>query len=122
MLGLLPNTETVYSRLTAAFWEDTGWYYPNYEYSTPNFPFIKDVGCNFFRQQCVNSSNEQVVDPLRYRTDLQSDRISKCNLTGNGEERSSLVNYSSNLPSQWQYYSDPTKGGSVPHTDYCPVP
>ena len=42
----------IYSRITMALMEDTGWYLPNYEMAD-NLKWGKGLGCDFARKSCL---------------------------------------------------------------------
>ena len=51
----IPNP--VFSALTMAFLEDTGWYKVDYSIAE-TYTFGKDQGCNFLYESCFNSNGE----------------------------------------------------------------
>ncbi|XP_037082766.1 LOW QUALITY PROTEIN: leishmanolysin-like peptidase [Pollicipes pollicipes] len=122
----------VYSRLTLALMEDTGWYQPNYELAQP-LSWGRRLGCQFAMNSCKhwmdmraarNQSlhpfcNKVKRDPLE--TECTEDRMSValCN----------LVEYPDRLPMRYQNFDRVPQvpsartgyyGGSVILADYCP--
>ncbi|KAL1130168.1 hypothetical protein AAG570_013106 [Ranatra chinensis] len=122
----------VYSRLTLALMEDTGWYTANYSMAEPLI-WGKNLGCNFVRKSCKDWMDEKRSkglsihpfcdkvkrDPLG--TECTSDRrsVALCN----------LIEYSQILPPFYQNFDSIPQvprgqegfyGGSVILSDYCP--
>ncbi|KIH50847.1 hypothetical protein ANCDUO_19071 [Ancylostoma duodenale] len=96
----------VYSRLTLALLEDSGWYKPNYEGDLPT-PFCNEIKHDGRKSLAVT------------RCTSQRDSLALCN----------LVPYRKELPIQFRNFAkiegvsqDGTKhyGGSVELADFCP--
>ncbi|XP_065336991.1 leishmanolysin-like peptidase [Cloeon dipterum] len=122
----------VYSRITLALMEDTGWYRANYSMAEP-LAWGKGLGCDFAKKSCkawMDSRedlglsihpfcNRVKKDPLE--TECTDDRssVALCN----------LVEHSGFLPTKYQNFdhiphiepgSEGKYGGSVALADYCP--
>ncbi|CAG0915170.1 unnamed protein product, partial [Notodromas monacha] len=122
----------VYSRITLALLEDTGWYLPNYEMAQP-LSWGRGLGCEFAMRSCKDwmdsrslqglsihpFCNKVKLDPLQ--TECTEDRasVALCN----------LVEHGSDLPAQYKNFlripnvadSEVGRfGGSVVLADYCP--
>ncbi|XP_014250550.1 leishmanolysin-like peptidase [Cimex lectularius] len=122
----------VYSMLTLALMEDTGWYMANYSMAQP-LRWGKNLGCDFVTKSCkhwIDTKREEGIsihpfcdkvkaDPLK--TECTSDRtsVALCN----------LVQYEKELPPNYQNFDfipNVTKGregyygGVVSLADYCP--
>mmetsp|Transcript_11871 Transcript_11871/g.17360 ORF Transcript_11871/g.17360 Transcript_11871/m.17360 type:complete len:596 (-) Transcript_11871:2169-3956(-) len=108
--------DVVYSDITMALFEDSGWYQVDYSYTT-NMIWGYQEGCEFFTEKCIQNESpafaEFCAEADSSRTYCDYKRLHKgyCN----------LVTYSQDLPSQYQYFSDPRTGGSDEYLDYCPV-
>ncbi|XP_032242043.1 leishmanolysin-like peptidase isoform X2 [Nematostella vectensis] len=130
----------VFSRLTLALMEDTGWYKANYSMAE-TLDWGRNLGCVFAKESCRtwmqshvahNKSSEPFCytlkqAPLRMRCTHSKLSIALCNLR----------KYPQPLPPEYQYFSHLPKessrktreavfadtdsyGGAVPLADYCP--
>ncbi|CAG2109264.1 unnamed protein product [Medioppia subpectinata] len=123
----------VYSRITLALMEDTGWYTPNYELAQP-LDWGKNLGCDFAQKSCKHwidwrrSRGESIHpfcdkvkrDPLETECTDNRDAVALCN----------LMEYSSDLMPKYQNFdyipsvknsNDTARyGGSVNLADFCP--
>ncbi|KAK7199184.1 major surface protease gp63 [Novymonas esmeraldas] len=106
----------IYSAMTIAAMEDTGFYKGNYSMAEPMM-YGRNAGCGLVQDKCVVKGVSQF--PAMFcgsanRTNLvcASDRLSVgfCY----------LVNHKSPLPPQFQYFSRTTLGGEDENMDYCP--
>ncbi|PBC31857.1 Leishmanolysin peptidase [Apis cerana cerana] len=124
----------VYSRITLALMEDTGWYSANYSMAQ-ELGWGRNLGCNFSMKSCkewISSKsfrlsgksihpfcNKVKQDPLQ--TECTDDRssVALCN----------LIKYSQPLPKKYQNFDfiphvpageEQYYGGSVSLADYCP--
>ena len=107
-------TEVVLSDMTLAFLEDLGYYQVNY-FTGGLFRFGKNQGCAFLNKKCVYNegtlfSNEFCVKP--------SEPFCTGSLTSKGN--CYIVQYKSNLPEDYQYFTNPKIGSKV-LTNYCPI-
>ncbi|UYV62458.1 LMLN [Cordylochernes scorpioides] len=122
----------VYSRITLALMEDTGWYLPNYAMAQP-LEWGRNLGCDFAMKSCkewidTRRANGESIhpfcekvkrDPLETECTDNRDSLALCN----------LVEYNSELPPHFQNFDripgvssrDVGRyGGSVNLADYCP--
>ncbi|RWS04785.1 leishmanolysin-like peptidase [Dinothrombium tinctorium] len=123
----------VYSRITLALMEDTGWYQPNYSLAQP-LKWGKNLGCDFCMKSCKEwidnkRMSKQSIhpfcdkvkkDPLETECTDSRDAVALCN----------LMEYKEDLPPTFQNFDyipgiksgkDLAKyGGSVNLADYCP--
>uniref|UniRef100_A0A0K0E8V4 Leishmanolysin-like peptidase n=1 Tax=Strongyloides stercoralis TaxID=6248 RepID=A0A0K0E8V4_STRER len=126
----------VYSRITLALMEDTGWYKANYEVAE-HLHWGHNLGCNFTMQSCGKwihdkLENKQSVAPFcteikhdgktsyaQTRCTAQRDSIALCN----------LVPYKEKLPQMYKNFKKLKNindedvsyfGGSVELADFCP--
>ncbi|KAK7201130.1 major surface protease gp63 [Novymonas esmeraldas] len=107
----------IYSAITIAAMEDTGFYKGNYSMAEPMM-YGRNAGCRLLKDKCVVKGVSQFPEMFcgsANRTDLvcASDRlgVGSCHLT----------QFSSPLPATFQYFSDPKLGGSHDLMDHCPV-
>ena len=105
--------EVAMSDITLALIEDTGFYKVNY-YSGGLFKFGKNKGCNFFNKKCIEN------EKASFDEFCNISKEPKCSSSRTLKSSCFITNYN-NLPSQYQYFLDNTKGG-YPSTNYCPVP
>ena len=106
--------ETVISEISLAVFEDSGWYDVNY-YTGGLFRYGKGKGCSFLNQKCASDS--YVLSGNEFCKG-KAEPFCLSGRTGRGI--CYISSYTKELNTQYQYYSDPTKGGYEP-ADYCPV-
>ncbi|KAK7194442.1 major surface protease gp63 [Novymonas esmeraldas] len=106
----------IYSAITIAAMEDTGFYKGNYSMAEPMM-YGRNAGCGLLTEKCVVSGVSQFPTMFcgsvnRTKLVCASDRLSVgvCN----------LVNHDLPLPPRFQYFSDTTLGGADAKMDYCP--
>ena len=111
----------VFSRLTLALMEDTGWYQVDYSMAEP-LEWGKNLGCLFAKNSCKAwmSANAGSIQPF---CDNMRESLSSLK-TGCTEDKTSvalctLKNYTSALPKEYQYFDSPKKGGEM-LADFCP--
>lgn len=126
----------VYSRLTLAFLEDTGWYEPNYEVAE-DLHWGKELGCDFAMKSCGEWIHQKKIlgeDAYPYCSDIKHDGTKSMAITRCTSQRDSLalcnlIPFQKELPSQYRNFMslpgvnpDGAKyyGGSVEMADYCP--
>lgn len=109
----LVSKNVVYSDLTLALFEDSGWYKPDYAYSASiNFGYMK--GCDFHNKKCI--VNEKTLFH-EFCTDTAATLCSASHLE---KGKCKIVDYGEDLDEAFQYFSDPEIGGNA-FTDYCPL-
>ncbi|KAK7199473.1 major surface protease gp63 [Novymonas esmeraldas] len=106
----------IYSAITIAAMEDTGFYKGNYAMAEPMM-YGRNAGCGVVTDKCVVNGVSQFPEMFCGSADTTklvcaSDRlgVGDCN----------IINYDSPLPPQFQYFSDATLGGADVKMDYCP--
>ncbi|KAK7199363.1 major surface protease gp63 [Novymonas esmeraldas] len=106
----------IYSAITIAAMEDTGFYKGNYAMAEPMM-YGRNAGCELVTEQCVVNGVSQIPEMFCGAANANnlvcaSDRLSVgfCY----------LFNHDSPLPPQFQYFSDATLGGADVRMDYCP--
>jgi hypothetical protein len=101
--------------MTLALLEDTGFYKVNY-YSGGIFKFGKNKGRDFFVNDCINDNYKATFEEF---CDTKDE--AKCSSSRSLKSSCYINEYSSALPQNYQYFSNPKEGG-YPNADYCPVP
>ena len=110
----------VYSSLTLAALEDSGWYRADYAYATALL-WGRHRGCAFVNQPCVaggTSADEHHFCDAAYN--ISAGAGVGCTADHKARGYCNLQSYSSALPAPFQYFSDPTMGSSLATADYCP--
>ncbi|KAK7199509.1 major surface protease gp63 [Novymonas esmeraldas] len=110
------NGAGIYSAMTIAAMEDTGFYKGNYAMAEPMM-YGRNAGCGLVRRKCVVNGVSQIPEMFcgyANATNLvcASDRLSvgDCN----------IVNYDLPLPRKFRYFANATLGGADVKMDYCP--
>ncbi|XP_065839196.1 leishmanolysin-like peptidase isoform X2 [Oscarella lobularis] len=116
----------VFSEITFALLEDSGWYKPDYS-KADRLNWGKNAGCSFTTQSCgspINSNNPAPFctalkqQPFQLRCTVDRLAVALCN----------MVKYTADLDSEYQYFTSiedvsselGSYGGSVQLADYCP--
>ncbi|KAK9497719.1 hypothetical protein O3M35_004387 [Rhynocoris fuscipes] len=122
----------VYSSLTLALMEDTGWYTANYSMAQP-LSWGKGLGCDFVMKSCKNwiddkRSKGKSIEP--YCDKVKRDPLeTECTDDRSSVALCNLVEYTQKLPAHYQNFDriphvDEGKegfyGGVVSLADYCP--
>jgi leishmanolysin-like peptidase len=114
------SASPIYSRLTMALFEDTGWYFVDTlspRISTIN-PWGSELGCEFAMGSCVGTAWKSQGSP--YFCD--SGDIEGCSISHIGTAVCDISTFQDNLPPQFQHYPGaPKRGGTNALMDYCPV-
>ncbi|CAD5221600.1 unnamed protein product [Bursaphelenchus xylophilus] len=126
----------VYSRITLALFEDSGWYDVSYE-SAEDFMYGKNLGCDFVQMTCgewIRTRQEQGLSIMPFcqapkHDGLRSLAVTSCTSERNALSFCNLIPYEEELIPYYQYFehlngiSDAKVsfyGGSVELADYCP--
>ena len=104
------------SDITLGLFEDTGFYKVNY-YSGGLFKFGKGKGCEFVSESKKCIENEKAT----FEEFCDTANAAMCSSSRTLKSSCYLTTYTSSIPTAYQYFSDPRKGG-FPAADYCPVP
>lgn len=122
----------VFSRISLALMEDTGWYKAKYEMAE-ELDWGKNLGCLFVKNNCRawiadQIENQKSTAPF-CATLKQSPLHMRCTHTKLSLALCNLVKYTSNLPKEFRYFDRlgqiPVKdiytyGGAVELADFCP--
>jgi hypothetical protein len=117
---------------TLAFFEDSGWYKANFAGLAAfrkGFEFGYKQGCDFATGRCLVPGSSgglvgQGTPPHFYAENrpAASGQGMLCTMDRRGLGYVQSQRYPYTIPIQFQYYSnDPSRGGSPPTADYCPV-
>ena len=104
------------SDITLGLFEDSGFYKVNY-YSGGLFKFGKGKGCGFMDESKKCIENEKAT----FEEFCDTANEAMCSSSRTLKSSCYLTTYTSSIPTAYQYFSDPRKGG-FPAADYCPVP
>ncbi|XP_069472734.1 leishmanolysin-like peptidase isoform X2 [Ambystoma mexicanum] len=122
----------LFSRITLALMEDTGWYKANYSMAE-KLDWGRDKGCDFVMKSCKfwmdkQRRRKQLVTP--YCDTLRSNPLQlTCRQDQKAVAVCNLQRFSKHLPQEYQYFDQlngvgaedlPFYGGSVEIADYCP--
>ncbi|KAJ8556641.1 hypothetical protein ON010_g9325 [Phytophthora cinnamomi] len=106
----------VFSALTLAFFEDSGWYRSNVSAAQRLF-FGENRGCAFALEKCINPATGVSVASDHFCTNNNAE---SCSVDATSRSVCTVTTGES-IPSDYQYFpSDPTKGGDS-YPDYCPI-
>jgi leishmanolysin-like peptidase len=105
----------VFSALTLAFFEDSGWYRVNTTMAK-RLHFGSKRGCDFATKRCINP-DESPLDPDHYCTSIEAE---SCSVDANSRSICS-IGVGKSIPKIYQYFSDPTTGGNSNFADFCPI-
>ncbi|XP_055338736.1 leishmanolysin-like peptidase [Paramacrobiotus metropolitanus] len=125
----------VYSNITFAALEDSGWYQPNYSLAR-EVTFGAGQGCGFAMKSCKSWMDQALqkktsVAPYCNRLKTSSNNMVKteCSTQRNALSICNLAGYSTDLPPEYQNFDSISGvpddmvghyGGSVDLADYCP--
>ncbi|EGZ07028.1 Leishmanolysin metalloprotease M8, Zn-binding site [Phytophthora sojae] len=106
----------VFSALTLAFFEDSGWYRANVS-AAERMHFGESRGCAFATEKCINPETGVSIASDHFCT---SNSAESCSVDATSRSVCSLLDGES-IPNDYQYFpGDPTKGGDS-YPDYCPI-
>ena len=114
-----------HSSTALAFFEDSGWYFANYNNSALS-PFGHGAGCDFVRKPCLVQDNQGQTSVPDYGRGFFCSEASVvgCSPSNHYKVACPIFDYSpfdfSPPPLAFQYFSNPNYG-SYAQTDYCPV-
>uniref|UniRef100_A0A8L8KUM5 Leishmanolysin-like peptidase n=1 Tax=Heligmosomoides polygyrus TaxID=6339 RepID=A0A8L8KUM5_HELPZ len=127
----------VYSRMTLALLEDSGWYKPNYE-EAEELHWGRKLGCDFVKKSCgewINSKIENGELPSPFCNEVKHDGQKslayyfRCTSQRDSLAICNLVPYKKELPVQFRNFAKiegvsavgaKHYGGTVELADYCP--
>ena len=121
----ISDENSVVSQFTLAYFEDTGWYTPDYS-KAETFYFGKEMGCNFLTEPCVSGvsgAGGSVAAVGSNKGYFCTDATSmSCTADKTSKAHCNLIDWSADLPVPFQYFSPDNKraGGALAEMDYCP--
>ena len=107
--------DPVYSDVTLAVFEDSGWYAVNYDY-TDQITFAKGSGCAFFSTPCLINGVAQFPEFC------DTSNTNLCTNLHTKKANCRIGTYTTALPTPFQYFSSPQRGGLDQLADFCPYP
>ncbi|CAG9318550.1 WIF1_4 [Blepharisma stoltei] len=110
MVSVLPDFPA-YSNLTLALFQDSGWYKVDFSYAQ-SIIIGNNEGCERFEDKCIANGKAQ--------PGFCTESKEMCDYTRTNIGICGIYNYSSELPTQYQYFDDPYKAG-MPYPDGCPI-
>ncbi|XP_049884129.1 leishmanolysin-like peptidase isoform X2 [Pectinophora gossypiella] len=121
---------SVFSRISFAMMEDTGWYRADYSHAAP-LDWGKGLGCTFAKASCKQWINQQRrKNPAPFCERVKGDPLrTECSPRRNAVVLCNLVKHETILPRQYQHFDvlpnvpageEARYGGSVSLADYCP--
>lgn len=121
---------SVFSRITLALMEDTGWYVANYDMAEP-LRWGKNLGCLFAKNSCkawMMAQSDNNIHPFCQRLKKKDEGLhTGCSVDKTSVAMCNIVEYNASLPLEYQYFeslpniSHPDRyGGSVDYADFCP--
>ncbi|KAL3665087.1 hypothetical protein V7S43_009720 [Phytophthora oleae] len=106
----------VFSALTLAFFEDSGWYRANTA-TAERLHFGENRGCSFATEKCINPSTGASVAADHYCT---SNTAESCSVDATSRSVCS-ISTGKTIPNDYRYFSGaPTMGGED-FADFCPI-
>lgn len=124
--GVISPTANVFSSLTLALMEDSGWYQANYTVTRMS-PWGLGVGCSFVEDPCLVASSEGTTIPEYSQGYFcVSENEKSCSSEHTHKMACTIVDYAYYVPQdlpveQYQYFPDaPSKGGPR-QANFCPV-
>eukprot|EP00741_Cyanophora_paradoxa_P012700 tig00020616_g12270.t1 len=111
----------VFSPITLALFEDSGWYWVNYTVSEP-LAWGRNAGCAFVQDRCLSGppSAPVSVNPKYFCTKSGDDACSHNRLT---QANCFIYNHRRKgrpVPPEFQYFGDDDRGG-MEFADFCPL-
>ncbi|RLN71589.1 hypothetical protein BBJ28_00011344 [Nothophytophthora sp. Chile5] len=106
----------VFSALTLAFFEDSGWYRANAS-TAQRLYFGEQRGCAFASEKCIDPDTAKPVASDHYCT---SNSVESCSVDGTSRSMCTISS-GRTIPPEYQYFPGfPTKGGED-FADFCPM-
>ena len=107
------SDEVVFSDITMALIEDSGWYLADFSYSQ-KLKWGYKAGCAWFEEKCIKQEKASFKGFCDKSTNLN-----ECDVFNLGYGNC-LITYSENIPPHEQYFQDKKLGGRE-IIDYCPT-
>eukprot|EP00741_Cyanophora_paradoxa_P022036 tig00021433_g21272.t1 len=105
----------IYSSFTFGLLQDSGWYMPDYRYTT-RLEWGRGAGCSFLFDVCMRDGNS--TNPKWF---CDREKTMQCTYDRVAKGYCFIKKYPQEIPAEYQYFDDPTKGGGLDLADYCPI-
>eukprot|EP00298_Acanthocystis_sp_HF-20_P014688 c20874_g1_i1.p1 GENE.c20874_g1_i1~~c20874_g1_i1.p1 ORF type:complete len:639 (-),score=246.94 c20874_g1_i1:355-2217(-) len=110
--------DTIITPMTLALFADMGWYtLSSSTNSVSTLTWGKGLGCSFALDKCSNWNSKYFCSSTR----CQNKQFKGCTYDYKAKAYCSLTSYTAALPTYYQYFSDPVKGGQDQLADFCPI-
>lgn len=106
----------VFSGLTLAYFEDSGWYRTNVSMAE-RLHFGAAKGCAFATETCIDRATQTSHTPDHYCT---SNDVESCSVDATSRSVCTIAT-GKTIPSEFRYFTDVTKGGNNDFADFCPI-
>ncbi|KAG8342541.1 putative Leishmanolysin [Trypanosoma vivax] len=116
LVGTITSGRMYYSSMTLAFLEELGFYKANFSAAEDDFSWGKRKGCDFVLRKC-NDQPANVTE-FCFRRNLIT---AECTADHSSLGACDVVTHGMKLPTEFQYFEDPARGGSSAEMDYCPT-
>ena len=118
LMSPVTSSHSVLSSFTLAFFEDTGWYKANYSQSE-SLTWGNKQGCDFLSEKCISTNGAPIVGASKGYF-CTAENQEGCTAERLSKGVCSITKYNKALPTPFQYFQDPEKGGVVQELDFCP--
>lgn len=106
----------VFSALTLAFFEDSGWYRANTS-TAERMHFGKNRGCNFATEKCINPDTGVSIASDHYCT---SNKAESCSVDG-ASRSVCTISTGRSIAKEYQYFANAPSEGGDDFADFCPI-
>ena len=113
IMSAVMSDEVVFSDISLALFEDSGWYRVNFEYSQ-KLKWGYRAGCKWFEDKCLIGGKSQMDGFCG-----SSSEMMKCDVFGLGYGNCE-IEFNKNIPPHERYFPDPVLGGNEAF-DFCPT-
>lgn len=107
------HVETIFTDVTLAVFQDSGWYSVNYE-TADQVSYGKGKGCNYFNTKCV------VNGVAQFSEFCDKSAGNGCSYYNTRKAYCNIAAWSGALPTPFQYFANSTWGSSDVYPDFCP--
>jgi len=118
MVGVTNGYAEVVSRVTLAFFEDSGWYVPDYS-KAGELDYGKGEDCAFATGYCLKQTTGDPINNYEDSFCAENGKVG-CTQDLGAVASCSILQYSSSLPSYDRYFSNSRWGGTQV-ADFCPM-
>ena len=109
------------SPLTLAYFMDSGWYKVDISRAAEPDIWGRAAGCDFVNKQCISDEGEvSLTNSQFFCSSSLIGKIDGCADDMMGKASCSVVEYSDELATEYQYFDNPLIGGQDADLDFCP--